>query len=180
LLRSSNAARSRDAPVDKFSASTIIKTTFARVPPNALLRPTVGSISTANADADRVALFGFGSANVGFLRTRAAGRKTRATGNPAPIRNGPRRCVRRKRAPYPFESKSRVFNFFPFANVFLRKIFPFFANVRVAVIDALRRIGRRLNGKAPPFLTVDLQREPIFATLSKESNVPSFAVAIPR
>jgi len=75
---------------------------------------------------------------------------------------------------------NRVFNFFPFANAFSENFRRFFASVRVAVIDALRRIGRRLNGKAPPFLTVDLQREPIFATLSKESNVPSFAVAIPR
>jgi hypothetical protein len=91
-------------------------------------------VSTSNV-ARRVPFFGRETANVGFLRTRAAGRKTRATGNPAPIRNGPRRCVRRKRA-------ASRFQLFSLRERFFRKIFVVFASVRVAVIDALRRVGR--------------------------------------
>lgn len=98
---------------------------FARAPSSVPLRPSVDSFSTVDADVCRAAFFGFGTANVGFLRTRAAGRKTRATGNPAQIRNGPRRCVRRKRVSRRSLLRVAFSTFFPFANVFFRKIFHF-------------------------------------------------------
>jgi hypothetical protein len=60
---------------------------------------------------------------------------------------------------------NRVFNFFPFANAFSENFRRFFASVRVAVIDALRQVGRRLF--SPPSLVVSFkqtQRRQVFAT----------------
>ena len=166
-----------------------MKSTFARALSSVARRPPVDSFSTANADANRVSFFGFGPANVGFLRTRAAGRKTRATGNPAQIRNGPRRCVRRKRAFRRPVERVAFSTFFPSRTFFSEKT-SLFASVRVAVIDALRQVGRRLKtlSFAVVFTSTNdrrdqkpiLRRDSFYVASFKFSNVPSFAVDSPR